>query len=140
MNQRYVDELRQKYIKNPPALIPTSPGCGLAMNMMLHGVEDPHITYQDSLSGENTERDQYSLIMANPPFTGSVFQEEISKDLLALCKTRKTELLFVALFTKMLKVGGRCACIVPDGVLFGSSKAHQAIRRELVERMSGSMT
>lgn len=104
-----------------------------AMNMMLHGVEDPHITYQDSLSGENTERDQYSLIMANPPFTGSVFQEEISKDLLGLCKTRKTELLFVALFTKMLKVGGRCACIVPDGVLFGSSKAHQAIRHELVE-------
>ena len=71
--------------------------------------------------------------MANPPFTGSVFQEEISKDLLGLCKTRKTELLFVALFTKMLKVGGRCACIVPDGVLFGSSKAHQAIRHELVE-------
>ena len=103
------------------------------MNMMLHGVEDPHITYQDSLSGENTERDQYSLIMANPPFTGSVFQEEISKDLLGLCKTRKTELLFVALFTKMLKVGGRCACIVPDGVLFGSSKAHRAIRHELVE-------
>lgn len=60
-----------------------------AMNMMLHGVEDPHITYQDSLSGENTERDLYSLIMANPPFTGSVFQEEISKDLLGLCKTRK---------------------------------------------------
>lgn len=104
-----------------------------AMNMMLHGVEDPHITYQDSLSGDNTERDQYSLIMANPPFTGSVFQEEISKDLLALCKTRKTELLFVALFTKMLKTGGRCACIVPDGVLFGSSKAHQSIRKELVE-------
>ena len=104
-----------------------------AMNMMLHGVEDPHITYQDSLSGDNIERDQYSLIMANPPFTGSVFQEEISKDLLALCSTRKTELLFVALFTKMLKVGGRCACIVPDGVLFGSSKAHQSIRRELVE-------
>ena len=104
-----------------------------AMNMMLHGVEDPNITYQDSLSGDNNERNCYSLIMANPPFTGSVFQEEISKDLLGLCKTRKTELLFVALFTKMLKVGGRCACIVPDGVLFGSSKAHQAIRRELVE-------
>ena len=104
-----------------------------AMNMMLHGVEDPNITYQDSLSGDNNERNCYSLIMANPPFTGSVFQEEISKDLLGLCKTRKTELLFVALFTKMLKVGGRCACIVPDGVLFGSSKAHQAIRHELVE-------
>lgn len=103
-----------------------------AMNMMLHGVEDPNIKYQDSLSGDNNERNCYSLIMANPPFTGSVFQEEISKDLLALCKTRKTELLFLALFTKMLEVGGRCACIVPDGVLFGSSAAHKAIRKELV--------
>ena len=71
--------------------------------------------------------------MANPPSTGSVFQEEISKDLLALCKTRKTELLFLTLFTKMLEVGGRCACIVPDGVLFGSSTAHKAIRKELVD-------
>lgn len=104
-----------------------------AMNMMLHGVEDPNIKYQDSLSGDNNERNCYSLIMANPPFTGSVFQEEISKDLLALCKTRKTELLFLALFTKMLEVGGRCACIVPDGVLFGSSAAHKAIRKELVD-------
>lgn len=104
-----------------------------AMNMMLHGVENPNIRYQDSLSGENTERDAYSLIMANPPFTGSVFQEEISKDLLALCKTRKTELLFMALFIKMLRVGGRCASIVPDGVLFGSSSAHKALRKELVE-------
>lgn len=104
-----------------------------AMNMMLHGVEDPGIKYQDSLSGENIERDAYTLIMANPPFTGSVFQEEISKDLLALCKTRKTELLFMSLFTKMLKVGGRCASIVPDGVLFGSSAAHKSLRKELVE-------
>lgn len=71
--------------------------------------------------------------MANPPFTGSVFQEEMKKDLLALCKTRKTELLFMALFTKMLKVGGRCASIVPDGVLFGSSSAHKALRKELVD-------
>ena len=104
-----------------------------AMNMMLHGIENPNIKYQDSLSGDNTDRDEYSIIMANPPFAGSVFQEEISKDLLALCKTKKTELLFVALFTKMLKVGGRCASIVPDGVLFGSSTAHKAIRKELVE-------
>lgn len=104
-----------------------------AMNMMLHGVEDPNITYQDSLSGDNNERNCYSLIMANPPFTGSVFQEEISKDLLALCKTKKTELLFLTLFVKMLEVGGRCASIVPDGVLFGSSAAHKAIRKELVE-------
>lgn len=104
-----------------------------AMNMMLHGAEDPNIKYQDSLSLENTERNKYSLIMANPPFTGSVFEEDISKDILALCKTKKTELLFMALFVKMLKVGGRCASIVPDGVLFGSSKAHKAIRKELVE-------
>lgn len=103
------------------------------MNMMLHGVENPNIRYQDSLSGENTERDAYTLIMANPPFKGSVFQEEISKDLLALCKSSKTELLFMALFTKMLAVGGRCASIVPDGVLFGGSKAHKALRKELVE-------
>ena len=104
-----------------------------AMNMMLHGVEDPNITYQDSLSGDNNERNCYTLIMANPPFTGSVFQEEISKDLLALCKTKKTELLFLTLFVKMLESGGRCASIVPDGVLFGSSSAHKAIRQELVE-------
>lgn len=104
-----------------------------AMNMMLHGVDNPNIKYQDSLSGDNNEREEYSLIMANPPFKGNVFQEEINKDLLALCKTKKTELLFVALFIKMLKVGGRCASIVPDGVLFGGSAAHKAIRKELVE-------
>lgn len=105
-----------------------------AMNMMLHGVEDPNIKYLDSLSSDNTERDCYSLIMANPPFKGSVFKENISKDLLALCKSSKTELLFMTLFTKMLTVGGRCASIVPDGVLFGSSRAHKALRKELVER------
>ena len=105
-----------------------------AMNMMLHGVAEPHIQYQDSLSGDNIERNLYSLIMANPPFTGSVFQEDISKDLIALCNTKKTELLFLTLFTKMLEVGGRCASIVPDGVLFGSSKAHKAIRKELIEK------
>lgn len=104
-----------------------------AMNMLLHGVDDPHIARQDSLSDENRIREEYSLIMANPPFTGSVFQEDISKDILALCKTKKTELLFLALFIKSLKLGGRCACIVPDGVLFGSSKAHKSIRKELIE-------
>lgn len=104
-----------------------------AMNMLLHGVEEPNINRQDSLSDENTVRNYYSLILANPPFTGSVFQEDISKDILALCKTKKTELLFLALFMKSLRVGGRCACIVPDGVLFGSSKAHKDIRKELVE-------
>lgn len=104
-----------------------------AMNMMLHGVDEPNIKYQDSLSSENTERGCYSLIMANPPFKGKVFKENISKDLLALCPSTKTELLFVTLFTKMLEIGGRCASIVPDGVLFGSSKAHKALRKELVE-------
>ncbi|MBR3167329.1 MAG: SAM-dependent DNA methyltransferase [Erysipelotrichaceae bacterium] len=104
-----------------------------AMNMLLHDVEEPHIARQDSLSDDNTVRSAYSLIMANPPFAGSVFQEDISKDLLALCNTKKTELLFLALFAKSLKLGGRCACIVPDGVLFGSSKAHKAIRQELVD-------
>ena len=104
-----------------------------AMNMMLHGADEPNIRYRDSLSAENTERNAYSLVMANPPFTGSVFAEDISKDLQAVCKTTKTELLFLALFIRMLQVGGRCACIVPDGVLFGSSTAHKAIRTELIE-------
>jgi len=104
-----------------------------AMNMMLHGVEAPNISWQDSLSEDNTHREEYSLIMANPPFTGSLDKETISKDLLALAATKKTELLFLALFLKSLKIGGRCASIVPDGVLFGSSKAHKALRKELVE-------
>ena len=104
-----------------------------AMNMMLHGVEAPNISWMDSLSEDNTHRDEYTLIMANPPFTGSLDKETISKDLLAVAPTKKTELLFLALFLKALKVGGRCASIVPDGVLFGSSKAHKALRQELVE-------
>ena len=104
-----------------------------AMNMMLHGVEAPNISWQDSLSEDNTHREEYSLIMANPPFTGSLDKETVSKDLLTLTSTKKTELLFLSLFLKSLKVGGRCASIVPDGVLFGSSKAHKAIRKEIVE-------
>lgn len=104
-----------------------------AMNMMLHGVEAPNITWCDSLSEDNTHREEYSLIMANPPFTGSLDKETIAKDLTAIAATKKTELLFMALFLKALKVGGRCASIVPDGVLFGSSKAHKAIRQELIE-------
>lgn len=104
-----------------------------AMNMLLHGVEEPNIARQDSLSDDNEVRNEYSLIMANPPFKGSVFEEDISKDILAVCKTKKTELLFLALFVKSLKLGGRCACIVPDGVLFGSSKAHKDMRKEIIE-------
>ena len=80
--------------------------------MMLHGVDNPHIVYQDSLSQNNTERDKYTLIMANPPFTGKLFKNQVSGDLLALTQTGKTELLFVSLFTKMLQIGGRCASIV----------------------------
>lgn len=104
-----------------------------AMNMMTHGVENPFIEYRDSLSDQNPDVDKYSLILANPPFKGSLDYDIVSSDLLKVCKTKKTELLFLALFIRMLKVGGRCACIVPDGVLFGSSTAHKAIRKELVE-------
>ena len=104
-----------------------------AMNMMTHGVDNPFIEYRDSLSDQNPDRDRYSLILANPPFKGSLDADTVSADLLKVCKTKKTELLFLALFLRMLKVGGRCACIVPDGVLFGSSTAHRAIRQELVE-------
>lgn len=104
-----------------------------AMNMMTHGIENPFIEYRDSLSDQNQDKDKYSLILANPPFKGSLDAESVSGDLLKVCKTKKTELLFLALFVRMLKVGGRCACIVPDGVLFGSSKAHKDIRKEIVE-------
>ena len=104
-----------------------------AMNMMTHGVDNPFIEYRDSLSDQNPDKEKYSLILANPPFKGSLDYDIVSADLLKVCKTKKTELLFLTLFLRMLKVGGRCACIVPDGVLFGSSKAHQSIRKEIVE-------
>ena len=104
-----------------------------AMNMMTHGVDNPFIEYRDSLSDQNPDKDKYTLILANPPFKGSLDYDIVSTDLLKVCKTKKTELLFLALFVRMLKVGGRCACIVPDGVLFGSSTAHKAIRKEIIE-------
>ena len=104
-----------------------------AMNMMTHGIDNPFIEYRDSLSEQNTDRERYSLILANPPFKGSLDADTVSADLLKICKTKKTELLFLALFLRMLKVGGRGAVIVPDGVLFGSSTAHKAIRKELVD-------
>ncbi len=104
-----------------------------AMNMMTHGVDNPFIEYRDSLSDQNPDKEKYSLILANPPFKGSLDYDIVSADLLKVCKTKKTELLFLALFLRMLKTGGRCACIVPDGVLFGSSTAHKAIRKELIE-------
>lgn len=104
-----------------------------AMNMMTHGVDNPFIEYRDSLSDQNPDKEKYSLILANPPFKGSLDADIVSADLLKVCKTKKTELLFLALMLRMLKIGGRCAVIVPDGVLFGSSTAHKAIRKELIE-------
>jgi len=106
-----------------------------AMNMMLHGVENAHIVYRDSLAEEhNADAGRYSLVLANPPFAGAIDYESCAKDLQQIVKTKKTELLFLALFLRLLKVGGRAAVIVPDGVLFGSTKAHKDLRRMLVEQ------
>ena len=101
--------------------------------MMLHGVDAPNITWQDSLSNDNPDANRYTLCLANPPFAGSLDKETISKSLLQMANTTKTELLFLALFLRTLDLGGRCASIVPDGVLFGNSNAHKAIRKELVD-------
>lgn len=104
-----------------------------AMNMMLHGVDAPNIDYLDSLSEENKEAEKYTLVLANPPFKGSLDYEAVSNDLLKVTKTKKTELLFLSLILRILKPGGRAAVIVPDGVLFGSSKAHKALRQEIID-------
>lgn len=104
-----------------------------AMNLMLHSITNPRIDYMDSVSKQNSISEVYDIILANPPFKGTIDQESISDNLKAVCNTKKTELLFVALFLRMLRKGGSCACIVPDGVLFGGSKAHKALRQELVE-------
>lgn len=104
-----------------------------AMNMMLHGVDAPNIDYRDSLSEENKEADKYTLVLANPPFKGSLDYEAVSNDLLKVAKTKKTELLFLSLILRTLKPGGRAAVIVPDGVLFGGSNAHKAIRKEIID-------
>ncbi|NLT31676.1 MAG: SAM-dependent DNA methyltransferase [Propionibacterium sp.] len=106
-----------------------------SMNMLMHGIEAPDIRYRDSLSegASAGDAERYSLILANPPFAGSLDHESTSKALQQMVKTKKTELLFLALFLKLLKTGGRAAVIVPDGVLFGSSKAHKSLRRMLVE-------
>lgn len=104
-----------------------------AMNMLLHGVDQPNIEYKDSLSEKNSDREKYTLILANPPFKGSLDYDAVSSDLLKITKTKKTELLFLALILRSLKLGGRSATIVPDGVLFGNSNAHKEIRKELVD-------
>ena len=104
------------------------------MNLMLHGVDAPDVRYLDSISKNNTVSGKYDVVLANPPFTGSVDVEDIDKSLRGIVDSKQTELLFVALFLRMLKMGGRCACIVPNGVLFRSnSKAYEQLRRELVE-------
>jgi type I restriction enzyme M protein len=105
-----------------------------SMNMLLHGVENPDIRYRDSLAQDHAgEEERYTLVLANPPFAGSLDYENTAKDLQQIVKTKKTELLFLALFLRLLKPGGRAAVIVPDGVLFGSSNAHKTLRRMLVE-------
>ena len=104
-----------------------------AMNLMLHSISHPEIDYKDSVSKQNSITEKYTVCLANPPFKGTVDAESIHDNLKAVTNTKKTELLFLALFLRMLKKGGQCACIVPDGVLFGSSKAHQSIRKELIE-------
>ena len=110
-----------------------------AMNLVMHGVSEPDIHYQDTLSGSFFERfpkqskDAYTMVIANPPFKGSLDEEDVDPALLRIVKTKKTELLFVAQILRLLKNGGKTAIIVPDGVLFGSSKAHQQLRKLLVE-------
>lgn len=105
-----------------------------SMNMLLHGVENPDIRYRDSLAQDHAgEEEKYTLVLANPPFAGSLDYENCAKDLQQIVKTKKTELLFLALFLRLLKPGGRAAVIVPDGVLFGSSNAHKTLRKLIVE-------
>lgn len=105
-----------------------------AMNLLQHGVENPEVTYRDSLANlHGEEEEKYDLILANPPFAGSLDYDNVAKDLLSIVKTKKTELLFLALFLRLLKPGGRAAVIVPDGVLFGSTKAHKELRKLIVD-------
>ncbi len=105
-----------------------------SMNLMLNGVDNPNIVAQDSLSNQNTKENTYTLCLANPPFSGSLDHDVVNPTLLAMAKTKKTELLFISLFIRMLELGGRCASIVPDGVLFGNSSGHKSIRKELVDK------
>jgi len=105
-----------------------------SMNLMLNGVDNPNIVAQDSLSNQNTKESTYTLCLANPPFSGSLDHDVVNPTLLAMTKTKKTELLFISLFIRMLELGGRCASIVPDGVLFGNSSGHKSIRKELVDK------
>ncbi|MBQ5576721.1 MAG: N-6 DNA methylase, partial [Bacteroidales bacterium] len=105
-----------------------------AMNLLLHDISSPNLKNRDSLSKDNADKSMYTLVMANPPFAGSLDKENVNPDFLKFANTGKTELLFLAQFIRSLEIGGRCASIVPDGVLFGTSKAHKDIRRHLVEK------
>jgi type I restriction enzyme M protein len=116
-------------LENDPSMVKIA-----AMNMQLHGMENPQLTKVDALSEENEIREKYSLILANPPFKGSLDYDAVEGSILKMVKTKKTELLFLGLMLRMLKTGGRCAVIIPDGVLFGSSKAHKQIRQEIIEK------
>jgi type I restriction enzyme M protein len=109
------------------------------MNLIMHGVKKPDVHYQDTLSQSFEERhpmgskNAFDIILANPPFKGTLDEQDVAPDILRTVKTKKTELLFIGLILRMLKVGGRSATIVPDGVLFGSSKAHVQLRQHLIE-------
>jgi type I restriction enzyme M protein len=104
-----------------------------AMNLQLHGIESPNLVGKDALSENNGGiRNEFTLIMANPPFKGSLDYDSVESSILQTVKTKKTELLFLGLMLRMLKTGGRCAVIIPDGVLFGSSNAHKQIREEII--------
>lgn len=109
------------------------------MNLVMHGVAEPDVHYQDTLSQSFEERhpkgskNAFDLVLANPPFKGSLDEQDVAPDILRTVKTKKTELLFIALILRMLKTGGRSATIVPDGVLFGSSKAHVQLRQHLID-------
>ncbi len=104
-----------------------------AMNMILHGIENPRLKRVNALGDDNTYQEEFSLIFANPPFAAKLYYDQVSDNVLSLAKTKDTELLFISLMLRMLKVGGRAAVIVPQGVLFGSNKAYQAVRKELVK-------
>lgn len=105
-----------------------------AMNTILHGMDNANIKFNDSLSKNNTDEDKYTVVLANPPFKGSLDHDSVAPSLISVADTKKTELLFVSLFLRMLDAGGRCACIVPDGVLTGTTKAHIDLRKELLEK------
>lgn len=105
-----------------------------AMNLQLHGIDNPQLLHKNALSESAAHiRDRYSLVLANPPFKGSLDEDDVESTVIKTVKSKKTELLFLGLILRMLKIGGRCGVIVPDGVLFGSSKAHKQIREEIIK-------